>query len=370
MRSDHHRRGVHARHAGARQLLDPAAASARRLVGALLLAVVVAAAAACGSTADDTAVADTSTTASTTAESSATSVGVAVEQWSVTDHVLDPDADFGDEYADGILPVGDDEYVLDGPELGSVYLCREGGQGGGAWTRGPWFVNDDTEYDLDLKVHVEGEVAWDGEYDEVVDGGTRVVSTNAVPHDHTTGEFPVAADDPAYAYDRNPNHIEEQSLVYELPAQPDLLDEPSCMGGESGVMTTGVALFNAFDAGNRDAGAWEVQDGCDGHPEVTSEYHYHTLSSCIDDVSVATVIGWALDGFPITGPTVSEGNVLTTADLDECHGITSTVSIDGQQVETYHYVMTQDFPYSVSCFRGEPTQPPGKGVGGAGPAGG
>jgi len=123
-------------------------------------------------------------------------------------------------------------------------------------------------------------------------------------------------------------------------------------------MTTGVALFDAFDAGGRDAGAWEVQDGCAGHPQISSEYHYHTLSSCIQDTSVITVIGWALDGFPITGPKVGTNNLLTTADLDQCHGITSTITVDGRAVTMYHYVMTQDFPYSVSCFRGTATAAP------------
>jgi len=66
------------------------------------------------------------------------------------------------------------------------------------------------------------------------------------------------------------------------------------------------------------------------------------------------VIGWALDGFPITGPVVRKGDVLTTKDLDKCHGITSTVKVGGKKVKSYHYVMTQDFPYSVSCFRGDP----------------
>jgi hypothetical protein len=131
------------------------------------------------------------------------------------------------------------------------------------------------------------------------------------------------------------------------------------MGGESGVMLTGVALFNAFDAAGRDAGAWEVQDACQGHPQVTGEYHYHTLSSCIKETSVSQVIGYALDGFPITGPKAGDKNYLTTSDLDECHGITSDVTIDSQKVTTYHYVMTQDFPYSVSCFRGIPIQAPG-----------
>ena len=75
------------------------------------------------------------------------------------------------------------------------------------------------------------------------------------------------------------------------------------------------------------------------------------------------MIGFALDGFPITGPKVGTNNILTTSDLDECHGITSTITLDGKPVETYHYVMTQDFPYSASCFRSTAAQPPGQPAG-------
>jgi YHYH protein len=329
-----------------------------RRVGRLAvpLAAVALVLAGCGSDAS-TASTSSSTTTTTTAKTSTST-------WPTTDLVLDTSADYGDKYADGILPVGDGKLVLDGPEQGSVFLCNEGGEGGGATARGPWFVNDDTEYDLSLKIHVEGDIDWNGEYSSTIDGDERLISTNAVPDDHPTGQFPVATDDPAYQYDHNPNTITEQTLDYRVSALPTLLDEPHCMGGEAGVMTTGVALFNAFDAGNRDAGAWEIQDGCDGHPEVTGEYHYHTLSTCIDDVGATTLIGWALDGFPITGPRVGDGNILTTSDLDECHGITGPVVIDGETVTTYHYVMTQDFPYSISCFRATPADPPGRGVGG------
>ena len=329
----------------------------RRALAGLAAVALALAGCARGDADDDAGGATTTSSTAGAASTTTTDVGVTAEG-ATTDLVLDRSNDHGDRYADGILPVGDGKVVLDGPEQGFVYLCREGGEGGGADVRGPWFVNGDTEYDLNLKISVQGEVTWDGTYAVEVDGDVRRVTTNDVPDDHPTGQFPVDPDDPAYEYDRNPNTISEQDLAYELDATPEVADEPSCMGGESGVMNTGVALFNALDAGNRDAGAWEVQDSCEGHPEVTGAYHYHTLSSCIDDVSVDTIIGWALDGFPITGPTVGEGNVLTTADLDECHGITSTLDIDGEQVTTYHYVMTQDFPYSVSCFRGTPAESP------------
>jgi YHYH protein len=250
--------------------------------------------------------------------------------------------------------------VTDAPKKGTVYLCRAPQAGApGAQERGPWFINNGTEYDINQKVAVEGDVRWDASYSQTIEGDKRVIATNDLLRDHSTGVFPVQPSDPAYQYDRNPNSIAAQSLTYTLTAEPTVVANTTCVGGEIGVMSTGVALFSAFDAGGRDAGAWEVQDGCNGHPQMTSEYHYHTLSSCIADTSVNTVIGFALDGFPITGPKVDDDNILTTSDLDECHGITSTITLDGEQVETYHYVMTQDFPYSVSCFRAAATQPPG-----------
>jgi len=302
--------------------------------------------------------ASTDTRPATTSGTEATSTTGATNAAQVTDLRLDTKQDYGNDYADGVLPVGDQHYVTDTPKSGYVYVCRAPSGGGGAQSRGPWFVNNDTEYDLDLKVAVEGTVQWNGTYTETIEGDQRVIATNDVPHDHTTGVFPVQASDPAYQYDRNPNHIAEQSLTYRVAATPTVNAQAGCIGGEVGVMTTGVALFDAFDAGGRDAGAWEVQDGCAGHPQISSEYHYHTLSSCIQDTSVITVIGWALDGFPITGPKVGTNNLLTTADLDQCHGITSTITVDGRAVTMYHYVMTQDFPYSVSCFRGTATAAP------------
>ncbi len=275
---------------------------------------------------------------------------------------LNPRLLYGDKYANGILPVGDGKYVTDAPKKGYVYLCKANfvpeGQAG-AQKRGPWFVNNNTQWDINKKARVKGSVDWEQKVSQKIEGGKRVITTNNLP-DHQTGEFPVASNDPAHAYDSNPNTIKEQQLTYNLNAGPGMSNTPNCMEGEAGVMLTGVALFNAFDAGGRDAGAWEVQDNCDGHPQESGEYHYHTLSRCIKDVSVQTVIGYALDGFPITGPKVEEGSILTTDDLDACHGIASQIILDGVKTTAYHYVMTQDFPYSVSCFQSKPTTAPGQ----------
>jgi hypothetical protein len=297
----------------------------------------------------------TASTASTSSNPATSSIATATNTLT-----LDPTKNYGDRYADGILPVGDDHYTTDAAKPGYVFLCHTGAPGGGATVRGPWFSADGTTYDINKKTAVRGTVTWPGAITVVVNGATRTITTNDLPKDHTTGVFPVASDDPAASVDPNPNTIKAQSVTYALTASPTVDAEPHCMSGQVGVMTTGVELFNAFDALLRDAGAWEVQDGCQGHPERTGAYHYHSLSSCITDVGVQTVIGFALDGIPITGPKVGDHNLLTTADLDECHGITSEITLDGTNVTTYHYVMTQDFPYSVSCFRSTPAKAPGE----------
>jgi hypothetical protein len=131
------------------------------------------------------------------------------------------------------------------------------------------------------------------------------------------------------------------------------------VSGEVGVLLTGVVLFNAFDAGNLDAVAHEVQDKCQGHPQQAGVYHYHSLSTCLEDIEDSgagehsNLIGYAFDGFGIYGHRGEDGQVLSTADLDECHGHTHTVEWDGEQVEMYHYHATWDFPYVVGCYRAE-----------------
>jgi hypothetical protein len=274
---------------------------------------------------------------------------------------LEPGKNYGDKYAAGGLPVGDGKYVTSGARKGSVYLCDAKfvpENQAGTSKRGPWFIGTN-KWDSGKKPAVRGSRKWTGNITNTVNGGQRAITTNGLPS-HMTGDFPIAPTDPTYVYDRNPSSIKSQGLTMSPSASPAYSATPSCMGGEVGILLTGALLFNAFDAAGRDAGAWEVQDECGGHPQAAGFYHYHTLSSCIKDIGIATVIGFALDGFPITGPKVGNKNYLTTSDLDECHGIISEINLDGKKVKMYHYVMTRDFPYSVSCFRGKVAQSSGQ----------
>lgn len=251
--------------------------------------------------------------------------------------------------------LGDGKYTTAGAKKGYIYLCNvPRGDGGGADGGAQSWIHGSTWTPSEKTIRVAGEVSWpQATFSNSVAGATRKLVGNGLPINHTTGSYPVSSSDPAYRYDRNPNSIQAQKLVDSLPADPVYSETPYCMGMESGVMLSGVPIFAGFDAELRDAPAYEVQDSCDGHPEKSGQYHYHSLSSCFKDTSVDAVLGYALDGFPITGPKVAEGRYLTTEDLDVCHGITSEVTVDGKKKATYHYVMTQDFPYSVSCFRGK-----------------
>jgi hypothetical protein len=142
----------------------------------------------------------------------------------------------------------------------------------------------------------------------------------------------------------------------ELPVNPVLANSPSCAPGAIGILLTGSVLFSALDAPGRDAVAHETQDKCQGHPQQSGVYHYHSLSSCLADDRTSDghsrLMGYALDGFGIYGRRGEGGKTLTSADLDECHGHTHRIDWDGKSVTMYHYHATWDFPYSVGCLRG------------------
>ena len=259
------------------------------------------------------------------------------------------------------LPLGDGRRSAVTAAAGSVLTCQATfGPAGGAFRDGPWIRGDGT-WDPTVKLHVLGAVPWpQAEHTVRVEGANRVITTNGVPSTGTTGVFPVAADDPAYQYDRNPNSVLPRPMTFTVPAHPEVAASPSCVNmGAIGVLDDGVVLFNALDAQGRDAAAHEVLDGCEGHPERTGQYHHHTVPSCL----MATVkggsarVGFALDGFGIYVERGPDGSFPTDADLDVCHGRTSPVAWDGGTVSMYHYVATLEYPYTVGCLRGARAMP-------------
>lgn len=257
------------------------------------------------------------------------------------------------------VPLGDG-YVSSTPKVGYVDSCIQHFPTiGGAQVEGPWINSQARTWNALKKPAVGGTVRWPSARYKVIDAGQRrVIAFNDLPTDHTTGIFPVRSTDPAYAYDRNPNHIAARSFRWSLALHPRLAHSPSCTsGGPIGVLGDGVALYNALDGEGRDAGAHEVLDQCQGHPDMSSTYHHHAIPTCILDKArkgKTRLVGYALDGFGIYVVKNANGTLPGNRSLDACHGTTSRVEWDGKLRRIYHYVATLEYPYTVGCFRGTP----------------
>jgi hypothetical protein len=255
------------------------------------------------------------------------------------------------------VPLGDG-YVATRPRVGYVDSCMTtfGGQGG-AQAVGPWIDTAAKTWNRSAKIAVSGAVRWPhASYRETTGHGRRVLAFNDEPIGHTTGSFPIAASDPASAYDRNPNHIAAQSYAWRLPLAPRAARSPGCTpGGPIGVLRDGVLLYNALDGEGRDAAAHEVLDRCEGHPDQSSSYHHHDIPSCLlakAPSGRATLVGYALDGYGIYVVKDRHGTMPGNTALDVCHGTTSRVRWNGRAQRVYHYVATLEYPYTVGCFHG------------------
>ncbi len=256
------------------------------------------------------------------------------------------------------LPLGDLK-VSATARAGYVMDCQTP-SGSPVVASAPWLDAATNTWDAITKSVVSGSVSWPGTFSAVAVGAALDITGDGLPFASIpTGTFPIAATDPAYRYDRNPNHIAAQTVNFALAENPVAAASPSCLGGGTiGVTITGVAIYDAFDAAGYDAVAREIQDGCHGHPDQSDTYHYHGwLQACVPDAGSATVnsslLGYARDGFGIYGPWY-QGKILTTADLDACHGTTSAVMWHGSLTTIYHYVSTYDFPYTLGCYTGTP----------------
>ncbi|MCH8620374.1 YHYH protein [Undibacterium sp. TS12] len=254
------------------------------------------------------------------------------------------------------LPLGDGKFTRTAPAVGYVYACYSAGSGG-ASSKGPWFNADGSTWNSLSKISVQGAVKWTSSF-IVTLGTTLGITGNGLPST-PTGNFPIASTDPAYAYDRNPNAIAQSNIAWGLPGNPVVADKPSCTSlGAIGVLLDGARLFNADDGGYRDAVAWEVQDACQGHPERTGQYHHHNISTCLAQKDTtgqhSPLLGYIADGFGIYGNLGENGKALTNADLDECHGHSHAIVVNGVSVNQYHYHQTKEFPYTVGCFKGTP----------------
>jgi hypothetical protein len=258
------------------------------------------------------------------------------------------------------IPLGDGK-VSNSPKVGYVDSCINSFPAtGGAAVAGSWLSTASETWNSVTKIAVQGSVNWpNAYYSAELSGTSLIIKSNDLPVGHATGTFPIAASDPAHSYDGNPNHIAADPITWMLPANPTAAAVPKCTGGGAiGILNDGVFLFNALDGEGRDAGAHEVLDSYQGHPDMGSTYHHHTVPNILlgtsANKSTSVLVGYALDGYGIYVERDSRGNLLTNTNLDACHGRTSDVLWQGKMTNIYHYNATLEYPYTVGCFHGSP----------------
>lgn len=220
--------------------------------------------------------------------------------------------------------------------------------------------------------------------------------------DHATGQFPNS---------RNPNRIRAQKWRFRVPLNPKKTGKATSMLRRPfGVAINGVT----FDPGTAEAwnnnprSGWNGEaiggrknlglDSSNAHVQPNGAYHYHGIpDGLLKQFAVKkapVLLGYAADGFPIYGPygyansskaggklvkldssyqlksgsrpagssgpggrydgsyTQDYAYVAGGGDLDQCNGRTSVTKEYPQG--TYHYVLTDDFPFVPRCVMGTP----------------
>ncbi|QDT11981.1 YHYH protein [Stieleria marina] len=140
--------------------------------------------------------------------------------------------------------------------------------------------------------------------------------------------------------------------AWQIPLKPKLAANPvsakhKLYRGAIALAVNGVPIFNALNNRGDDAFLAGELDQWGGHCGRGDDYHYH-----IAPIHLETIVGkgepiaYALDGFPIYGPTEADGSPV--GKLDQFNG---QFDRDG----AYHYHATTKYPYINGGMRGEVT---------------
>lgn len=175
-----------------------------------------------------------------------------------------------------------------------------------------------------------------------------------------------------------PNSLAAQNFTWTVPLAPVKNSAPISIVnklGPLGFTVTGLPIYGPTEGPVPPTEAFGdpvhngILDSCKGHTGPQSEYHYHALNAISACLLNQTLLGFALDGFPIysnPGNTYKSGYSLTgnpktyswsaytyksgdANTLDSCNG---RVGTNG----SYGYYATTAFPYIIGCYVGNPTK--------------
>jgi hypothetical protein len=192
---------------------------------------------------------------------------------------------------------------------------------------------------------------------------------------------------------KTPNALTPQEWNWAVPLNPVKAKSTTTIKnvlGTLGFTVSGLPIYGPTEGPQPTAQAFgdpvynKIMDTCGGHTGPAREYHHHAITLAQQcNLKKQTILGYALDGFPIyttlgcvdkkctktatmksgyvkTGnPTTNSWDAYTykaskaTTTLDACNGRTQP---DG----TYGYHVTTSFPYIIGCFTGTATLPKGR----------
>lgn len=204
----------------------------------------------------------------------------------------------------------------------------------------------------------------------------RYFKGNGLPN-FAMGQFPVQPGTPAYDYysilpggqdyltaDLIPVATYNlESYIPKVPLENPKGPDGKVLPGPIASLIVGISLHGVpwhLEMANSDTSWFNPYDAlppdqCWGHP-YSKQYHIHAYSwKCFPDQGSSgpsPLFGYALDGYGIYGPRGEDGQMITNAQLDECHGHTAPVMWDGKMTNIYHYHLNREYPYSIGCFHG------------------
>ncbi|MDB2384934.1 YHYH protein [Polaribacter sp.] len=147
-------------------------------------------------------------------------------------------------------------------------------------------------------------------------------------------------------WNKNPNTIEEQNITFRIPLHPEEASVKEATSlGPIGISVNGIVFFNQYAGPNEQELTSEINsfDQNLGHPTGTNIYHYHIEPMYLtSNFGKDAFLGLLADGFPVYGPE-EYGKTITSADLDDYHGHTSSTAEFPDGI--YHYHVTEDAPY-------------------------
>lgn len=172
-----------------------------------------------------------------------------------------------------------------------------------------------------------------------------------------------------------PNPLTAQNYTWTVTLSPQTAAATTSIRNKLGTLgftVTGIPLYGPTegpvppDQAFGDPVYNNILDSCDGHTGYGGAYHYHAVIATGSCYLAETIVGYALDGYPIysnPGWTYRSGYTRTgnpksnswdaytytggSETLDACNGRTGT---DG----TYRYYLTETFPYIIGCYHGTP----------------